>query len=262
MVKNLKSKSQWVQYYENKSLFNKVKRNINLHVFDKEFIDIIQKFLIKRSTFIEMGCGNSNWLPYVCERYGCEVSGIDYLEKACSLAKKKLMESLCNHYQIFFGDFNELFMSIHKKFDVLMSYGVIEHFQAPQEILSVFSKYMNDNSTIITHCPNTTGLCMAIQKWIDNEVYEGHQRFSLEEFIKYHEVCGFEVLYAGYIGYLSFNNLDFSCYGKKGLLIKGFIKVFNSHLVLATYLLKRMGWFKIQNRKLSGNMVVVAKKLG
>ncbi len=260
-MKGLTKKAQWHRYYKNKLCFDKIRRGINFRFFEKELLDIINRFIPKKKlSLIEMGCGNSDWLPYLCSRYRCEVAGIDYLEDACHISRQKLSESSCSNYEIYCGDFAKLFDKIKKKFDFIVSFGVVEHFQTPGKILSIFSKYMIDNSLIVTVCPNTTGLSMALQKYIDREIYDGHYKFSLKEFIQYHKASGFEILYASYIGYMSFNNLDFSGHGKKGMILKALIKLMNWPVVYVAFLLKTMCGFRLQSKKLSGSMVVVAQK--
>ncbi len=54
-----------------------------------EFID---KYIREKnySSFFEVGCGSSGWLPYFAQQYGLKVSGIDYSAVGCKLAEENL----------------------------------------------------------------------------------------------------------------------------------------------------------------------------
>src|ERR1700721_1141695 len=41
-------------------------------------------------TFFEVGCGSSGWLPFFAKKYNLRVSGIDYSEPGCLLAKENM----------------------------------------------------------------------------------------------------------------------------------------------------------------------------
>src|SRR5437588_8131675 len=44
----------------------------------------------KPSSILEVGCGNSIWLPYVGRKTGVPVAGLDYSEAGCELARQQL----------------------------------------------------------------------------------------------------------------------------------------------------------------------------
>ena len=44
----------------------------------------------KRIKILEIGCGNSAWLPYFNKYWGMEVSGLDYSDEGCRKSKSIL----------------------------------------------------------------------------------------------------------------------------------------------------------------------------
>lgn len=259
---SLTDNHHWDKYYRNKTAFQRVKKLMNFYTRN-ELMEIFDKFLPKGKNLclIEMGCGNSDWLPYFCSEYGYNIAGIDYSKWGCYLAQEKLKKVPCN-YEIYCCNFFNWYKKLKKKFDISISFGVIEHFNNPQDIINIFAKYLNKNSIIITVCPNTMGFVMHLQRYIDKRVYDAHKRFNLKDLMVNHELNGFKVIYAGYTGYMDLSNLDFCNYGSVGLLIKIFIKLVNLPIVYAIYIFRRIFKLKTQSDFLSTSMVVAAQRRG
>ena len=104
------------------------------------------------------------------------------------------------------------------------------------------------------------GFAMHLQKYFDKKVYDNHLRFTLKDFIRYHEECGFDVIHASYTGFLSFNNLVFSNYSLAGRVSKIFIKLINAPIVCVFYWVKRVLNINFSSKFFSSNMIVVSKK--
>ena len=250
----------WRKYYKYKNLFLPIKKFIN-SLFSKELKDILSNYLIhdKNIHLIEIGCGNSDWLPYFNLNFGYSVAGLDYEEHACELAEEKLKKKGVLNYKIYCGDFFEYYQKIDQKYDILISFGVVEHFENPSEIIRIFTQYMKADSLIITVCPNTKGIAMKLQKYIDKRIYNFHKKFSLEDLIKFHVDNNIEEIFSGYIEYMSFNNLDFVNYGIVGLFLKAIIKVLNAPIVYIFYIIKKFFRFNINDRYFSGSMIFIGR---
>lgn len=155
-------------------------------------------------TFFEVGCGSSGWLPYFAKKYGYRVSGLDYSEVGCQLAEKNLEMLNIDHDTILCKDFFLPDPSEGKKFDVVFSYGVIEHFSNPQEIVGIFNKnFLNDGGAMITLVPNFTGVNAWMTKIFMRDVYDIHNKITAKQLAAYHTENGMKVLKNGYAGVFS-----------------------------------------------------------
>jgi len=251
----LTDKKLWQSYYKGKNTFNKINRFINKHIFNKEILRYIQFYLAdsEQKTLIEMGCGGSEWLVYINKKLGHKVYGIDYLESGCELARRKLKRNGIKDFEIYQGDFFTYDKELKSKFNYVVSFGVVEHFDPPSKLLGKFKNYLLKGGTIITTCPNTKGVSMNLQKKIDKKVYDSHLIFSLKDLIKYHEQAGFKVIFSAYLGFMSFNNLAFKNFPFFGRLLKIPVKLLNAPVVILFQLLK------LQSKNWSSDMLVVAR---
>jgi SAM-dependent methyltransferase len=258
---DLTNPDQWTRFYGSKVSFGKLNRWVNRNIIERELYDVMSDVLPARpgASVIEMGCANSDWLPYYSSAYGYSIYGIDYLEQGCRLAQRKLEQSGCDDHRIFCGDFRDLHESIGQRFDLVVSFGVIEHFEDPGALIAAFRGYLREGGLMITVCPNTAGHAMQLQKHVDKRIYDGHLRFGLEELVKYHRQGGMEPIRANHLGLLSLNNLDFSGYGRAGGLMKMLVKLVNGPLVALLYGLKKLG-LPAGDPRLSAALIVVARK--
>jgi SAM-dependent methyltransferase len=72
-----------------------------------------------------------------------------------------------------------------KKYDIVFSYGVIEHFNNTEEIIRIFKSIVNPNGILITLVPNFNGLCKWISKIFVREIYDMHKVFTKTSLLAY-----------------------------------------------------------------------------
>ena len=58
--------------------------------FHKKFKEIFTGGDVQGKTLLEVGCGNSVWLPYFANQFGLKVSGLDYSEYGCEQSRQIL----------------------------------------------------------------------------------------------------------------------------------------------------------------------------
>jgi 2-polyprenyl-3-methyl-5-hydroxy-6-metoxy-1,4-benzoquinol methylase len=154
-------------------------------------------------TFFEVGCGSSGWLPYFAGKYGYRVSGLDYSDIGCQLATKNLEMLNIDHDEILCRDFFLPDPTNGKKFDVVFSYGVIEHFSNPDDIIGIFKNFLNENGVMITLVPNFTGLNGKLTKLFMRDVYDIHNPINAKQLSSLHTSNSMTVLKNGYAGIFS-----------------------------------------------------------
>lgn len=125
------------------------------------------------SKLLEIGCARSAWLPYFAKNFSFAVSGLDYSEVGCELAGC-ILENNGINASIFCADFFSPPPEISGIFDVVVSFGVAEHFEDTEACINAFSAFLKPRGRIITVVPNMYGLVGILQKWFDREVYDKH----------------------------------------------------------------------------------------
>jgi len=169
------------------------------HRITMEYID---KYLSsnKYSTLLEIGCGSSGWLPYFAKRYHLKVSGLDYSEVGCRLAEENLKMLSIDYGEIICNDLLAPECTGGKKYDVIFSYGVIEHFEEPEKIIRIFNSLLNEGGIIITLVPNLNGFMGWISRYYVPAIFKIHKVISAVDLKRYHQVNGLKSLKTGYAG--------------------------------------------------------------
>jgi len=157
----------------------------------------------KAQDLLEVGCGNSIWLSYFQQRFGYRVSGIDYSEFGCEQTRKILERDGCTG-DIRFGNLYEPPADMIGKFDVVCSFGVIEHFEDTAGVLSAVSRFLKPGGLLITTVPNLHGPTGIVQKFFNRPVYDIHVLMTRESLQGKLEESGLTVKAAEYFSTISF----------------------------------------------------------
>jgi len=121
----------------------------------------------KQYFFIELGCGASSFLPYLAKKYNnLRLFGIDNSPKGCKLAS--IGDSDYNSStNIICGDIIKCPIN-SKKFDIVFSFGLIEHFDNPEKVLENHVELLKPGGLLICIVPNVCGLqgkIFNLKKW-------------------------------------------------------------------------------------------------
>lgn len=161
------------------------------------FVDEILRYENKK-TFLEIGCGSSGWLPYFAQTYGYTVSGLDYSEVGCRIAEENLRMQGIPYGEIHCQDL--FHWQSDKKYDVIFSYGVVEHFDRPEAAIRIAADHLSPGGLLITLVPNLQGFMGFLGRRIVPEIYRMHKVISREALIRDHEACGLTKVKADYAG--------------------------------------------------------------
>jgi len=120
---------------------------------------VIEHFLAGEITkaqplsILEIGCGNSTWLPFLARRFGVKAFGIDYSEAGCELARSNLKAAGVSGV-IFCEDILRVDPAVIGTFDFVYSLGLVEHFSSLDEILPRLWEFVRPGGTLVTEIPN------------------------------------------------------------------------------------------------------------
>jgi len=213
--------------------------------FDQLFLRLFDKSETPTMRLLEIGCAKSVWLPYFAKEFGFCLSGIDYSPIGCQLAKKVLHVNGVEA-EVVCGNFFAPPANMLGAFDVVVSFGVVEHFEDTASCLRAVSSFLKPGGILITSIPNMVGWIGAIQKSVNKPVYDIHQLIDPAGLRKAHEMAGLEVLECNYFIYTNFgvNNLiGISTRNMSGLLKKVFLGILARASMLAWLLEEKIGYF-------------------
>lgn len=178
---------------------------------------------------LEIGCGDSGWLPYFAKRWNLEVSGLDYSPVGCERASELARDAGIDA-EIVCADLFDPPPALERRFDVVISMGVIEHFDDTSGALRALGRFLAPGGIIVTIIPNMAGIDGTLMKWINRPVYDIHVPLDAPALSGAHEQAGLDLVRCDYLlslnlGVVNAAGLDPSKLSTKfrQLLVAGFI---------------------------------------
>jgi len=160
--------------------------------FHEYFTGAFSSFDTKGKKLLEIGCARSAWLPYFAREFGFDVHGLDYSELGCQQARAVLANEGVEG-EIVCADFFSAPPQLTGAFDVVVSFGVVEHFQNTSECLAAFARFLRPGGLLVTSIPNLTGLNGSLQKLFGRAVFDIHVPLNREALAEAHSRSGLDV---------------------------------------------------------------------
>lgn len=158
---------------------------------------------------LEVGCARSTWLPYFAEEFGFTVSGLDYSGVGCEQSRV-IMARAGLQADIVHADFNNPPVEVLGAFDVLTSWGVVEHFEQTAECVAAFRKFLKPGGMMITIIPNMNGSVGFLQKTLSPAIYNVHVPLDRAALHTAHKAAGMTVEECDYFLSASWNVVNVS----------------------------------------------------
>lgn len=165
--------------------------------FQEFFRGIFYGVETREMKLIEIGCARSVWLPYFAKEFGFNVCGIDYSEIGCT-QEEQILTRAGVQGEVVCVDFFSPPESMLGEFDVVVSFGVVEHYEDTAACIEAFAKFLKPNGTLITSIPNLVGLIGSIQKTLNRPVYDIHVPLDSGGLADAHRASGLEVVSCDY----------------------------------------------------------------
>jgi cyclopropane fatty-acyl-phospholipid synthase-like methyltransferase len=146
--------------------------------------------------FLEVGCAGGKWLIYFHKTFGYSVTGCDYSETGCAMARRNV-EAAGIDGTILQQDL----FTLTGEFDVIYSHGLIEHFNDPKGVLEKFVSLLHPSpGTLISIVPNLTGLSGFYNRLLKPETFTTHRVITLDELRGWYEEIGLHHIEGGALG--------------------------------------------------------------
>lgn len=175
-----------IRDYPERKLFDYIRQQLAEHGVDKAGYSIV-----------EVGCARSAVLPLFGLKLGMQVYGVDYSEIGCEQARAVLARENVQG-EVFTCDVFSVPDYLKERFDVVVSFGLVEHFKDTTAVLTALAGLLKPGGIIITNIPNMTGLVGKIQRLLDRDVYDIHVPLSREQLESSHNLAGFQIQHCMY----------------------------------------------------------------
>lgn len=160
---------------------------------------------------LEAGCARSVWLPYFAKEYSFDVHGIDYSPAGC-MESKKIMEKEGVRAKITNADMFDPPEYMKGAFDVVISLGLIEHFQDTVEAVRAHAEFLKPGGILVAKIPNMKGIAGFFLPALNFDFYKTHVPLGPEDLEEACEASGLKTSECGYVPLL---DIDVASSGKK-----------------------------------------------
>ncbi|HPR53758.1 MAG TPA: class I SAM-dependent methyltransferase [Deltaproteobacteria bacterium] len=191
-------------------LFHRIRKYPFIHLM-KTIASRLKDSLHPGAALLEIGCGGSQWLPTFARRFGVDVTGIDYSEQGCASARA-ILDQAGVQGRVVQADLFDPPADMVGRFDLVVSFGVLEHFPDTARCLDAMAGYLKPSGCMVTVVPNMTGMPGWLQKVIDPAVYAMHVPLTRQDLLAAHADTSMEPLFCDYslllhLGVVNMNRL-------------------------------------------------------
>ncbi|CAN5554845.1 hypothetical protein BH11BAC2_BH11BAC2_22450 [soil metagenome] len=202
--------------------------NYSVRKFHENYQEIFKDYSTSGKKLIELGCGNSVWLSYFHQQYGFDITGLDYSEYGCEQTRKILKRDKISG-TIIQGDIFSPPIELIEQFDIVCSFGVVEHFDDTKAAILAMKKFVKPGGMIILTVPNLKSITGFLQKIMNKPVYDIHVAMDKNYLTDKITQSGFKVIKANYFIPISFGvtlekheNQKVNYLGIKKVILKSF----------------------------------------
>jgi len=163
-----------------------------------QFKELFDRYLTPGGTCFEVGCYPGSYLIYLGKRFDYTVSGIDATPFVLSRLPKHLAQHRVRVGRLYHGDF--LAFEARRTYDLVCSFGFIEHFADFQEVIVRHIRLVKRPGTLVLACPNLRGIQYMLHRLLDPVNLQRHVLAAMD-FARWEETLeasGMTVLYQGY----------------------------------------------------------------
>lgn len=186
-------------------------------------------------TIFEIGCAPGRWLAYFNKKFSYQVSGIDYSALGCQKTRENF-NTLGIKGEIYQTDF--LTFTPPELYDIVVSLGVIEHFEDPYPVLKRHLDFLKPGGKLILGIPNFRGANYLIQKRLDKTLLDKHNLKIMNPYFYYTVAKRFSLTHSSVKYIDGFAPSLFFYPDKKGkisIVLRGILKI-------ATWM-RKTSWF-------------------
>lgn len=149
---------------------------------------------------LEVGCAPGKWLAFMAKEFGLKPSGIEYSEAGMNATMRNFQLLGLEPGFIRAGDFFQI--KPDRQFDVVMSFGFIEHFTEADGVVELHLQWLKPGGILILGVPNFCGINSFLQRILDKGLLDKHNLniMNLDYFANLTIRFNLESIFLNYIG--------------------------------------------------------------
>ena len=195
------------------------------------------------ASILEVGCGNSKWLPYLAKKRSLSVFGLDYSEEGCELVRRLLKAEKIDG-TIFCQDMFTAQPSDIGQFDFVYSLGVVEHFSDLKNALSQLMKFVKPGGVLLTEVPNMHSLHGLLVCLYQPELFAKHRLIGKKELHDAHTALGIKEVRSAFLGLFSMGIVAWGIYQRFTWLDKIVLPIVQRLSTICEIVLKKIRSFQ------------------
>lgn len=221
MTKRLSEKSYWEQVYsaknaecknwKSKVVLGQVSFAPLLNYSDYLIWEkLLPRFLSMSEScnVIEIGSAPGYSLVKTWLKFGYEPFGVEYTRSGAEINRSTFAHYGISPDNVIEADFfSNTFQSRFKGFfDLVMSFGFLEHFENPEDVVGAHLNLVADGGIVVVVIPNLSGINKWLANFFDSSILDIHntQLMNVDAFSKLFDSSQLEKLFCGYYGTFHF----------------------------------------------------------
>ncbi len=162
------------------------------------FREIFAKYLPRGGDCFEVGCYPGTFLVYLCKNFDYQANGIDTTPFVLTRLPSFLKANGVRVGELIQGNF--LQYRSHREYDVVCSFGFLEHFADFQGVIRKHIELLREGGVLVLTCPNFRGLQHVLRAILDPEDLRRHVLPSMDfaAWKRILDAAGMRILYQSY----------------------------------------------------------------
>ncbi len=225
----LSDEEHWSSRWEGQTIPEKdISFDLNYIAF-KEAHQVLTSILEKDSlkTVLEVGSFPGSYMWYFNHVFGYKPYGVEYVEWCCEAARHYLKTQKIDA-TVYHADFFSFsaFENIQQKYDVVTSFGFVEHFEDTKDVVLRHARLTKKNGHVVIMIPNHSGIYGYLLKLICPEKHKIHNLMDYDRLVApILEDERLELVKGGYLGHLGFWNISlYSSLEKKSSTLRKLVR--------------------------------------
>jgi 2-polyprenyl-3-methyl-5-hydroxy-6-metoxy-1,4-benzoquinol methylase len=212
------------------------------------------------TTVLEIGCGNSVWMPWLACHSSIVVDGLDYSTQGCELAQKRLEQAGVSG-TVYNADMFNPDSALLSHYDLVYSLGVAEHFADQENVIKTLMSFVKPGGYLLTEVPNIhRSLYGFLSRIWHPNVYYKHIPLSYKMLEKTYKHCGLNNVQGGYAGLCSLNIVGWGVDPRWPRIGKFFLPYISRLIAISDKLLNKIGIYKAPIKSLAPFIYIIGKK--
>jgi SAM-dependent methyltransferase len=151
-------------------------------------------------TVVELGCGSSSFLSRIALATGARVAGVDFAPESLARTKATLRRLGVDESALALGTIDDFVAEHEGEFDVVLSFGLIEHFADLEAIVAAHFRCARPGARIFIAAPNLAHVNLAWIRLVAPSLLKWHRPLDLADVKLRVRSCGGVDLQADYLG--------------------------------------------------------------